>query len=67
MLEALLLVFGFLVGVVVTSFIHVNSTDGDLYINTADPDYAACGFQFKKGADEIAKRRVVVIKVHAQK
>ena len=67
MLEALLLMFGFLVGVIVTSFIHINSTDGDLYINASDPDYAACGFQFNKGADEIVRKRVVVIRVHTQK
>lgn len=42
-----------------------NQIDGDFYINnTDDPEYAACGISFNKGAETLMKRETVTLRVH---
>ena len=41
-----------------------NQIDGDFYINTDDPEYAACGISFNKDVGTLMKRETVTLRVH---
>ena len=61
------ILFGVLIGMLVMHVLTTRIADGDLYINTSDPEYAACGLDFRKGANELSRQRVVILKVHTRK
>ena len=61
------IVFGIYLGVVITSSRFNSKNDGELIIDTTDPEYATAGFIFNIGVDEAIKRKQLVIKVKTQK
>ena len=64
---AIAFIVGFTIGASVVCIIVRNMNDGDLYLNEHDPEYATAGFSFVKGADEIVKKKRIIVRVHSQK
>lgn len=63
----LFFVTGLMTGVYVASFIVRRIKDGIIFLNTTDQETAAAGIKFFKGADELAKRRRIILIVRTQK
>ena len=61
------IIFGVLIGMLIMNVLMVRVADGDLYINMSDPDYAACGVDFRKGANDLSRKKIAVLKVHTRK
>ena len=68
-METLLtIMLGIMIGVIITMIFLPRIADGVLYVaNTSDPNYAAAGVEFHKGANEILKQRIVILRVHTHK
>lgn len=64
---AIVFIVGFSFGMIVSCAIIRHINDGDLYLNTDDPEYATAGFSFTIGPDEITKRKRIIVRVHSQK
>lgn len=63
----LFFVAGLMIGVYIMSFIIRHINDGIIFLNTTDQETAAAGIKFFKGADELVKRRRIVLIVRTQK
>lgn len=61
------IIFGILIGMLIMHLLTVRIVDGDLYINMSDPDYAACGVDFRKGANVLSRQKVAILKIHTRK
>lgn len=60
----LAIVFGAMIGVIGTMLFLPKIADGNLYVaKTSDPEYAAAGIEFHKGANELINQKVVILRV----
>lgn len=61
------IMFGIYLGVIITHSYFSKKNDGELIIDTSDPDYATAGFIFNIGATEAIKKNYLIVKVKTQK
>lgn len=64
---AIAFIIGVLVGIGIIKIIISRTYDGDIYLDNHDPYFATAGFNFNKTADEVNKKKYIIIRVNSQK
>ena len=58
------IVFGAMIGVIGTMLFLPKMADGKFHIiKTDDPNYASSGIEFYKGAEQLLKQKIIILRV----